>query len=135
MKYLKKFYESKDPIDVDSDIEEFNDIFKDKRISDTTIALITQLSDDHGSTMTDDYLYYKVYENDDNGFELREIMIVRAVNVFHARLKAAIKRKNIEIATIGYYGAKKVDIEKEISQLEEIIASSQSKLEELKRIS
>jgi hypothetical protein len=139
MKYLKKFYESKEPIDVDSDIEEFNNIFKNKinyyHIIEYLNLNIKKLSDDHGSTMTDDYRYYKVYETDDYGRETRELIIVRAVNEFHARLKAAIKRKNIEIVTTGYFGAIQVDIESEISNLEKVITTSQSKLEELKRIS
>ena len=133
MKYLKKF-ESKDPIDVDTDIEEFKNLFKEK-IKDHTLMGLKKLSDDHGSTMTDDYGYYKVYESDDYGREERQIMIVRAVSKFHARLKASIKTKNSEITTTGFYSAKEVDIKEEISRLENLIVSSQRKLEELKRIS
>jgi hypothetical protein len=133
MKYLKKF-ESKDPIDVDMDIEEFKNLFKEK-IKDHILIGLKKLSDDYGSTMTDYYGYYNVYESDDYGREQRHIMIVRAVNKFHARMKASIRTKNLEIATTGFYSAKEVNIKEEISKLEKLINNSQKRLEELKRIS
>lgn len=145
MKYLRKF-ESVQPIDVDLDIEEFWNTFgqkikdydeknpKYKREPDLRSRL-DKLTQEFGYTMTDDYRYYDICEVDDYGRCQYNLITVRAVNKEHAKLKAAIKRKNLDIFTTGFYSAKEVDIRKEISSIESQIDSLQKKLEELKRIS
>lgn len=152
MKYIKTF-ESLQPIDVESDINEFWENFGDlikksdeksdqKWRREPGIRKRTNdILDNYGHTMTDEYNYYKVCETDDYGRCTSTLTIVRAVDKAHARLKCANKfigRKTkagaIEIFTTGFYSAKEVDIKKQISDTESQIVFLQNKLEELKRI-
>lgn len=128
MKYLKKF-ESKTPIDIESDIEEFWELFGDtsalqiKNRGESYFTYIKKITDDiineYGITMTDDYRYYDVCSVDDYGRPIKTLVTVKAVNKNHARIKASIIRKDSEIITTGFYGAEEIDIESRISSLEE----------------
>jgi hypothetical protein len=152
MKYLKTF-ESLQPIDVESDVNEFWEKFGDyikKRDEKTEERWrresgIRKRTDDildkYGYTMTDEYNYYEICETDDYGRCTSTLTTVRAVNREHARLKCANKydgKKSkggaLEIFTTGFYTAKEVNIKKEISDTESQILALQRKLEELKRI-
>ena len=117
MRYLRKFETNvyKEPIDVDLDIDEFWFIFGDKiRSEDNNTEMIfkkepfirkvlDELSQNFGDTMTDDYRYYDICQVDEYGRRNYLLMTVTAVSQYHARVKGAIKTKNIEIFTTGYY--------------------------------
>lgn len=152
MKYLKTF-ESSQPIDVESDVNEFWEKFGDhikKRDEKTEekwrrepdIRKRTdKLIEYYGYTMTDEYNYYEICETDGYGRCISTLTTVRAVDKDHARLKCAnkydgkkSKAGSLEIFTTGFYTAKEVDIKSEISDIESQILNLQKKLEELKRI-
>jgi hypothetical protein len=142
MKYLKRFESNnyKEPIDVELDIENFWKVFgeKIKTSSEGFIkqinSMVDKLSDEFGVTMSDNWDYYLVYEADDYGRNRGDIMIVKAVNTNHAKLKVATFRNNLEILSTGFYLSKKVDLDKEILDTENSIKSLQKKLDELKNI-
>jgi hypothetical protein len=95
MRYIKKFesIEYNDPIDVEADIANFWEVFgkKIKTSSEGFIkqinSMIDELTSKFGITMTDDWYYYLVFEEDDYGRNKGYIMIVKAVNRNHAKLK------------------------------------------------
>jgi len=146
MKYLKTF-ESLQPIDVESDVNEFWEKFGDhikkrdekteerwRRESDIR-KRTDELLDKYGYTMTDEYNYYDICETDDYGRCTSTLTTVRAVDKDHARLKCAnkydgkkSKAGSLEIFTTGFYTAIQVDIEKEISDTESQILNLQKKL-------
>jgi len=142
MRYIKKFesIEYNDPIDVEADIANFWEVFgkKIKTSSEGFIkqinSMIDELTSKFGITMTDDWYYYLVFEADDYGRNKGDIMIVKAVNRNHAKLKVATIKSNLEIFSTGFYLSKKVDLGKEISDTENLIKSLQKKLDELKNI-
>jgi len=151
MKYLKRFESNnyKEPIDVELDIENFWKVFGEKIKSydekrppskpewskEYQIkSMVDKLSDEFGVTMSDSWDYYLVYEADDYGRNRGDIMIVKAVNTNHAKLKVATFRNNLEIFSTGFYLSKKVDLDKEILDTENSIKSLQKKLDELKNI-
>jgi hypothetical protein len=143
MKYLKRFEANKykEPIDVESDVEEFWRVFGEKvktsygsshiqRIN----SMIDELINEFGITITDDWNYYVVYESDDYGRNRGDIITVKAVNKNHAKLKAATIKDNLEIFLTGFYSSREVDLDKEILDTENSIKSLQKKLDELKNI-
>lgn len=152
MKYLKTF-ESLQPIDIESDVNEFWEKFGDEikkrdekteerwKMESVIRKRTNDILDKYGYTMTDDYNYYEVYEADDYGRNISNLLTVRAVNKDHAKLKCANKydgKKSkggaLEIFTTGFYSAKEVDIKKEIDNTESQLLALKRKLEELKRI-
>jgi hypothetical protein len=151
MKYLKRFESNvyKEPLDVDLDIEKFWGLFGEK-IKSYDIkrppskqewskeyqikSMVNKMSDEFGVTMTDDWNYYNVYNADDYGKNIGDIMVVKAVNNQHAKLKVATIKNNLEIFSTGFYLAKKVDLDKEILDTENQIKSLQKKLNELNNI-
>jgi hypothetical protein len=142
MKYLKRFESNnyKEPIDVELDIENFWKVFGEKIKTSSKgfikqiNSMVDKLSDEFGITMSDNWDYYLVYEADDYGRNKGDIMIVKAVNTNHAKLKVATFRNNLEIFSTGFYLSKKVDLDKEILDTENSIKSLQKKLDELKNI-
>jgi hypothetical protein len=151
MKYLKRFESNgyKEPIDVELDIEKFWEVFGEK-IKSYDIkrppskpewgkeyqirSMINKLTEEFGVTMTDDWNYYNVYNADDYGRNTGDIMVVKAVNNQHAKLKVATIKNNLEIFSTGFYLVKKVDLDKEILDTENQIKSLQKKLNELNNI-
>lgn len=161
MKYLKTF-ESLNPIDVESDVNEFWEKYGeyikkyDEKISgrrwkrEHVIREITdELIREYGYTMTDEYRYYDVCISDDYGYTCAPsgfLATVSAVNEYHAKIKCAnkyygkkiIKRGNIDINVIHLltsdaYIAKEVDIKEKISSVESEINDSKSKILELQK--
>jgi len=143
MKHLNnyKIFESdtyKDPIDVESDVNEFleklGEKFKDwctKVVSsknteyyDKRIAEVNHLSV-LNPTMTDEWDIYEVYNTDDYGRNIGTIINVKAVSKLHARIKAATIKNNLELFSTGFYDAKKIskaEYEAKIQSLERQIA-------------
>lgn len=136
MKYLKKF-ESKRPIDVDTDVAEFEEKFKDKLSNDRYEWVkkdIKNLVDEFGYAMTDDYKYYSIYNVDDYGRNTGEILVTSAVNKFHSFIKASVRKNNIEILTTGFYESKEVDIKSKIEKVKSEIEKLNSILADLESI-
>ena len=148
MKHLNnyKIFESdtyKDPIDVESDVNEFleklgekfriwctkvasstNTEYYDKRISDVNHLLVSN------PTMTDNWDIYEVYNTDDYGRNTGTIINVKAVSKLHARVKAATIKNNLELFSTGFYDAKKINK----YEYESRIKSLERQIEKLKNI-
>lgn len=148
MKHLNnyKIFESesfKDPIDVESDVNEFLEKLGEKfrvwctkvvsskntEYYDEKISQVKHLASSN-PTMTDDWDIYEVYNTDDYGRNTGTIINVKAVSKLHARIKAAIIRNNLEIYSTGFYDAIKINkaeyeskiknLEKELQKLKDI---------------
>jgi hypothetical protein len=148
MKHLNtyKIFESetyKDPIDVESDVNEFleklsekfriwctkvassiNTEYYDKRISEINHLSVSN------PTMTDNWDIYEVYNTDDYGRNTGTIINVKAVSKLHARIKASTIKNNLEIFSTGFYDAKKISKD----EYESKITSLERQLERLKNI-
>jgi hypothetical protein len=148
MKHLNnyKIFESdtyKDPIDVESDVNEFleklgekfriwctkvasstNTEYYDKRISEVNHLLVSN------PTMTDNWDIYEVYNTDDYGRNTGTIINVKAVSKLHARVKAATIKNNLELFSTGFYDAKKINKD----EYESRIKSLERQIEKLKNI-
>jgi hypothetical protein len=148
MKHLNnyKIFESetyKDPIDVESDVNEFleklgekfrvwctkvasstNTEYYDKRISEVNHLSVSN------PTMTDNWDIYEVYNTDDYGRNTGTIINVKAVSKLHARIKASTIKNNLEIFSTGFYDAKKISKD----EYESKITSLERQLERLKNI-
>jgi hypothetical protein len=143
MKHLNnyKIFESetyKDPIDVESDVNEFLEKLGEKfRVWCTKVASSTnteyydkKISEvNHLSasnpTMTDNWDIYEVYSTDDYGRNTGTIINVKAVSKLHARIKAATIKNNLELFSTGFYDSKKIskaEYEAKIQGLERQIA-------------
>jgi len=118
MKHLRRYnesLESKEPIDPNSDVEEFKEKFAKKKswlkvgdlaINNPNIKSILDNIVDSNPTMTDDWKIYGVFNTDDNGRKRGNYMFyVKAVSENHARIKGSTFRNNIEIISTGYYRA------------------------------
>lgn len=124
--------EYKEPIDVESDIEDFREKFGPK--ANIVKSRLDKMSNEIGITLTDNWHYYLVSDSDDYGRATRDIMTVRAVNKEHAKLKVATIIGDSKVFTTRFYIAIKVNIDKMISDTENQIASLQKKLERLKNV-
>jgi len=157
MKHLNnyKIFESesfKDPIDVESDVNEFleklgekfrvwciriagtnfspsstnstNTEYYDKRISEINHLSVSN------PTMTDNWDIYEVYNTDDYGRNTGTIINVKAVSKLHARVKAATIKNNLELFSTGFYDAKKISKD----EYESRIKSLERQIEKLKNI-
>ena len=148
MKHLNtyKIFESddlKDPIDVESDVNEFlenlgekfrvwctkvasstNTEYYDKRISEVNHLSVSN------PTMTDNWDIYEVYNTDDYGRNTGTIINVKAVSKLHARIKASTIKNNLEIFATGFYDAKKISK----AEYESKIKSLEKELQKLKDI-
>lgn len=122
------------PIDPIVDVEDFRALFKDKiskfRISDVNSTL-DGISNEN-PTMSDDWFVYSVHSTDDYGRNTGDLCYVKAVSRIHARLKGSILMKNSEIFTTGFYDAKKVDLKKSITSVENKIKALEIELKKLK---
>jgi len=149
MKHLNtyKIFESedyKDPIDVESDVNEFLEKFGEKfkvwcakvvsskntEYYDKRISEINHLSVSN-PTMTDVWNVYELYNTDDYGRKIGSpIVLVKAVSKLHARIKASTIKNNLELFTTGFYDAIKINkseyeakienLEKELQKLKDI---------------
>lgn len=147
MKHLNtyKIFESddyKDPIDVESDVNEFleklGDKFKvwcskvtfDGQYYNKKLDELNHLSSSN-PTMTDLWDVYEIYNTDDYGRKMGgPIVLVKAVSKLHARIKASTIKNNLELFTTGFYDAIKIskseyeakieNLEKELQKLKDI---------------
>jgi hypothetical protein len=148
MKHLNtyKIFESddfKDPIDVESDVNEFLEKLGEKfrvwctKVASSTnteyydkrIAELNHLSVSN-PTMTDNWDIYEVYNTDDYGRNTGTIINVKAVSKLHARIKAATIKNNLEIFSTGFYDSKKFSK----AEYESKIESLEKELQKLKDI-
>ncbi len=147
MKHLNnyKIFESdtyKDPIDVESDVNEFLEKFGEKfrvwctkvvsskntEYYDKKIAEINHLSVSN-PTMTDEWDIHEVYNTDDYGRSVGTIILVKAISKLHSRIKAATIKNNLEILT-GFYDVKKISKVEYESRIKEL----ETELQKLKNI-
>ena len=97
-------------------------------------SIVDQMSKEFEVTMTGGLNYYNVYNADEYGRNTGDIMVVKAINNQHAKLKVATIKNNLEIFLTGFYLAKKVDLDKEILDTENQIKALQKKVDELNNI-
>jgi len=111
MKHLNnyKIFESddfKDPIDVESDVIDFREKFGSNRRIENVEYMLKKLIDEN-PTMSDNWDIYGIYNADDYGRKIGDpLVLVKAINGGHARVKASNILNNIEIYATGLYVAK-----------------------------
>ena len=121
MKHLNtyKIFESdsyKEPIDPNSDVEDFKEKFSKKKMYNNKLVIdepgikgVLDNITNANPTMTDEWEVYGVFNKDDNGRKQGDyILYVKAVSNNHARVKAATIKNNIEYISTGFYGAIKI---------------------------
>ena len=135
MKHLNtyKIFESdtyKDPIDVESDVIDFREKFGSNRRVENVEHMLKKLVDEN-PTMSDNWDIYEIYNTNDIGLNTgKGLVLVKAINGGHARVKASNIINNIEIYATGFYTAVKID--KKVHELR--IKSLEDQLQKLKNI-
>jgi hypothetical protein len=128
-----KIFESddlKDPIDVESDVIDFREKFGSNRRIENVEHMLKKLVDEN-PTMSDNWDIYEIYNADDYGRKTGDtLVLVKAINGGHARVKASNIINNIEIYATGFYTAVKID--KKTYELR--IKSLENQLKKLKDI-
>lgn len=123
---IRKFNENVDFVDPTADIIEFKEKFPEKRyksIEKDLFYLETEFTN-----QTSDYDVYRIIEyTDDRGNSHINLCYVRAVSQIHAKIKGAILRNDVEIATTGYYNAY---VEKDIKS---VVYNLELKVKEVER--
>ena len=114
------------------DILEFRKMFPEKRYKSMESGLLKMESD--FTNQTPEYDIYEIVEyTDDRGYSKIAVCYVRAISKLHARIKGAIFKNDVEVATTGYYDAYLVkDINSIITKLENHLISTTKKLENAK---
>jgi hypothetical protein len=128
-----KIFESddlKDPIDVESDVIDFREKFGSNRRIENVEHMLKKLVDEN-PTMSDNWDIYEIYNTNDIGLNTgKGLVLVKAINGGHARVKASNIINNIEIYATGFYTAVKID--KKVHELR--IKSLEDQLQKLKNI-
>jgi len=149
MKHLNtyKIFESddfKEPVDVESDVNDFlekfaekfktwcnkavssrNTEYYDKIMSEVNHLLISN------PTMTDDWDIYEIHELDDMGRQRgNPMLLVKAVSKLHARIKAANIKNSLELFSTGFYDAFKISKKEHLDKIEKL----EKQLQKLKDI-
>lgn len=130
MKHLNtyKIFESdssKEPIDPNSDVEDFKEKFAKKKMYNNTLMIdepgikgVLDNITNSNPTMTDDWEVYGVFNKYDN--EGDYIIYVKAVSENHARVKASTIKNNIEYIATDFYGAIKISKEEIDGKIDEL---------------
>ena len=101
---IRKFNENVDFVDPTLDILEFRKMFPEKRYKSMESGLLKMESD--FTNQTPEYDIYEIVEyTDDRGYSKIAVCYVRAISKLHARIKGAIFKNDVEVATTGYYDA------------------------------
>lgn len=139
MKHLNtyKIFESddfKDPIDVESDVNEFLEKFEEKfktwcsrvvsssdtKYYDEKISEVNHLLVSN-PTMTDEWDIYEIHELDEMGRQRgNPMLLVKAVSKIHARVKAANIKNSLEIFSTGFYNAFKISKKEHLDKIEKL---------------
>ena len=131
-----------DPIDVQSEINEFIDkmgkayhdrylkMYIDAEKGEEAYTKSMNEIENLATTNPTNWDVWEVYETDDYGRNSGTVIHVKAVSKLHARLKASTIKNNLDIIATGFYNASKIGK----SAIESKIAGLERQIEKLKNI-
>jgi len=143
MNHLKKFYESKTPIDVEMDVIEFREKFAERlsKYFDAWPSLDTILSRlvRENPTMTDDYKFYQVWNSNMKNYPDKDTKVIKAVSPWHAKIIEANRNTIINIRVITEVNWRVIEIDQNtidgyIADLEARIEGARRKIERLREL-